>query len=83
MPITKIGVSTRRKKEKKCFSTLLLVFNQRLKNTQKVSPINDNLNKQDLQVLKHFEKETFKYPDAKFTQKQPILDLATVKKLEK
>ena len=81
-----MGVSTRRKKEKKCLSTIFLIFNQRLKNTQKVSPENDNLNKQDLQVLKHFpcfEKETLKYPDAKFTKKQLILDLSTVKKLKK
>ena len=63
-----------------------LIFSQRVKKTQKVSPKNDNLNKQHLQVLKIFlcfEKETFKYPHAKFTRKQLILDFSTVKKLQK
>ena len=66
-----MGVSTRRKKEKKkCLSC-----GQCLKNIQKVSPKNDNLNQQEFQVLKHFpcfEKETFKYPDANFPKKLTV-----------
>ena len=67
-------------------STLFLIFNQRLKNIQKVSPKNDNLNKQKFQVLKHFlcfAKETFKYFDANFLKKRPILELSTVKNFKK
>ena len=67
-------------------STAFLIFNQRLKNIQKVSPKNDNLNKQEIKVLKHFsrfEKETFKYPNANFPKKQVIFEVSTVKKLKK
>ena len=69
-------------------STFFLIFNQRLENIQKISPKNDHLNKQEIQVLKHFscfgfEKETFKYPDANFPKKELILEVSTVKRFKK
>ena len=66
-------VSTRRKKNACPHFSKFLINVQ--KNIQKVSPKNDNLNKQELQVLKHFpcfEKETFKYPDANFPKKLTV-----------
>ena len=80
-----MGVNTRRKKEKKCLSIILLIFLSLSKNIQKVSPNNDNLNKQNFQVLKHFlcfEKETFKYPDANFPKKQLNLNISKDKKFK-
>ena len=67
-------------------STISLIFIHCLKNIQKVSPKNDNVNKQKFQVLKHFlcfGKETFKYPVANFPKKQLILDLSRIKQLKK
>ena len=53
---------------------------------KKVSPKNDNVNKQKFQVLKHFlcfGKKTFKYRVANFSKKQLILDLSRNKQLKK
>ena len=85
-------VNTRRKfkrkkeKKKKNACPHFLIFNQRIKNIQKVYPKYDILNKQKFQVLKHFlcfEKETFKYSAANSPKKQVILEVSTVKNFKK